>query len=97
MDPKILLLIIKLLLNGLVSFFAIMVMSKTREAYWMMLVIGFLANFAVIIYESMLELGVFIAPAAAIFGIPLTSLICVTVPGIFFILAFIFRLCKKIG
>lgn len=95
MDSKILLYIIELILNGLVSFMAILVMSKTREAYWMMLVIGFLTNFAALIYKVMIDLEVFASPAVAIFGIPLIPLLCILIPALFFILAFVLRLCKK--
>lgn len=95
MDPKLLLFIIKLIFGGLVSFLSILVMSKTREVYWMMLVIGFLSSYAALLYDLMIELGVFVMPSVLVFGIPVMTLLCTIVPSIFFILAFIMRVLKK--
>ena len=62
MNPQLLLFIIKLILGGLVSFLSIMIMSKTREVYWMMLVIGFLTSYAALLYDLIVELGLFATP-----------------------------------
>lgn len=95
MNPQLLLFIIKLILGGLVSFLSIMIMSKTREVYWMMLVIGFLSSYAALLYDLMIELGIFATPKVSLAGIPVPTLIFAVVPSIFFILAFFFRLLKK--
>ena len=95
MNPEILLFIIKLVLGGVVGFFAIMIMSKTRELSWMFMVIGFLLSYAALVFELMVQLGVFTLGHAFVFGIPLASLICTVVPSVFFLLAFIFKLLKK--
>lgn len=95
MNPQLLLFIIKLVLGGLVSFLSIMIMSKTREVYWMMLVIGFLSSYAALLYDLMIELGIFATPHTYLLGIPVPTLIFAIVPSIFFILAFFLRLLKK--
>ena len=95
MNPQLLLFIIKLILGGLVSFLSIMIMSKTREVYWMMLVIGFLTSYAALLYDIIVELGLFATPKLCLLGIPVPTLIFAIVPSFFFILAFFFRLLKK--
>lgn len=95
MNPQLLLFIIKLILGGLVSFLSIMIMSKTREVYWMMLVIGFLTSYASLLYDLIVELGLFATPKFCLLGIPVPTLIFAIVPSFFFILAFFFRLLKK--
>lgn len=95
MDPQITTYIIKLVLGGIVSFLSILVMSKTRDTSWMMIVIGFLCLYATLVYELMIELGIFATPSLLIAGIPVSTLICTVVPNIFFILAFILRIARK--
>lgn len=95
MNPQLLLFIIKLILGGLVSFLSIMIMSKTREVYWMMLVIGFLTSYAALLYDLIVELGLFATPKLCLLGIPVPTFIFAIVPSFFFILAFFFRLLKK--
>ena len=95
MNPEILLFIIKLFLGGVVGFFAIMIMSKTRELSWMFMVIGFLLSYAALVFELMVKLGVLTLGSIYVFGLPLASLICAVVPSVFFLLAFIFKLLKK--
>ena len=95
MNPEILLFIIKLVLGGLVGFFAIMILSKTRDLSWMFMVIGFLLSYTTLVFELMVSLGVFTLGHVLVFGIPLPSLICTIVPSIFFLLAFIFKFIRK--
>lgn len=95
MTPEILLCIIKLGLGGLVAFFAILLMSKTRSFSWICMVCGFLFSYAAIIYEILIQLGILAQTTFCLFGIPLSQLICTVVPSIFYILAFILMLCKK--
>lgn len=95
MTPEILLFIIKLVLGGLAAFLAIFVMSKTRDASWMFLVAGFLFSYASIVLDLMTELGIFTRGSITVAGIPLLSLLSATIPSIFFIIAFIIKLCKK--
>ena len=94
MEPKILLFIIKLSASGIVSFLAILLMSKKREAAWSVLVCGFLFSYAALIYELLTELGILSFTEIMIFEIPLSQLICTTLPALCFIIAFIMMLAK---
>lgn len=95
MDSEILFFIIKLVLGGIVAFFAIMLMSKSRDAAWMTIVGGFLFSYASIVYELMVKLGVVLGNGICVFGIPLVQLIFAVVPSLFYIAAFIIMLLRK--
>lgn len=95
MDPEILLFIIKLITGGLVAFMAILLMSKTRDAAWMTMVAGFLLSYISMVYELLIDLGVFTATAVCLFGIPVSTLLCTLLPSICFIVAFILMLIRK--
>ena len=95
MDSNILFYIIKLVLGGLVAFFAILLMSKTRDAAWMTIVAGFLLSYISLVYNLLCELGVLATSHVTIYGIPLTSLLAVILPSICFIVAFIIMFFKR--
>ena len=95
MNPQILLFIIKLILGGLAAFLSILIMSKTRNPEWMMMVAGFLSSYAALVYDLLIELGVFATSTLLVFGIPLPALIFAVVPSLFFIAAFIIKLAKR--
>lgn len=95
MNPDILLSIIQLAAGGIVAFLAILLMSKTRDASWICMVCGFLFSYAATIYQIMIKLGILAEPSIVLFGIPVTSLICVLLPNLFFIAAFILMIIKN--
>jgi len=95
MNPDILLFIIKLIAGGIVAFLAILLMSKTRDAAWMCMVCGFLLSYAALVFELLIDLGVITHTALALFGIPLSALICAVLPSLCFIIAFILMLIKR--
>ena len=95
MDPEIIFSIIKLVLGGLVAFFAILLMSKTRDAAWMTIVAGFLLSYISLVYELLCHLGILTPSHLALFGIPLTSLLSVVLPSLCFIIAFIIMFFRR--
>jgi len=95
MDPKILLFIIKLVTSGIVSFLAILLMSKIREVAWTFLVCGFLLSYAAMIYELLTELGIISFSEPMFFGLTISSLLCAGLPTLCFIIAFIIMLAKR--
>ncbi|MCR4741571.1 MAG: hypothetical protein K5866_01695 [Treponema sp.] len=95
MNPEILLAIIKLSAGGLISFLAIFLMSKIREPGWTCLVCGFLFSYAAKIFEILVDLKVISHLSITLWGMPLTALLCIAIPTIFYILGFILMLIKK--
>ncbi len=95
MDSEILLFIIKLILGGVISFLSIILMSKTRDLASMAFVTGFLLSYATIVYQLLIKLGVLGVSHIMIFGVPLTSFLCVALPSICFIIALILMIIKE--
>ena len=95
MDPRILLFIVKLVAGGIVAFLAILLMSKKRTLAWSFMVSGFLLSYAALVYELLIELGVLTATKYGLWGIPISTLICVLLPALCYITAFIIMLAKK--
>lgn len=96
MNPEILFYIIKLAVYGIVTFLAILLMSKMRDAAWMSVICGFLFNYAGTVCEILIELGILSKGKIHLFGIPLISLVSLLLPALFFMLGFIIMLCRKI-
>ena len=95
MEPRILLFIIKLIVGGIVAFLAILLMSKKRTVAWSFKVSGFLLNYAALVYELLIELGVLTATKYGLLGIPVSTLICAALPAVCYITAFIIMLAKR--
>lgn len=94
-NPNIVFYVVKLIIGGIVTFLAILTMSKTRAIEWVMIVAGFLFDYAYLVYDLLLDLGIFAASNINDNQIPVISLIFVICSGICFITAFIFKLIKK--
>ena len=95
MDYEISLFIIKLILGGIVSFLAILLMSKTRDFACMTLVSGILTGYAAIVYRLLIKLGVLTVSKIQVFGVPLSIFLCILIPSVFFIISFILLIIKK--
>lgn len=92
---ELLLYIIKLVLGGVASFFAILLWSKTRDAAWMSLVAGAVVSYAGVIYSMLEDMGIAFSKDLHIFGMPLTKLVFAVLPSVFFILAFVLMLLRN--
>lgn len=95
MNSELILFIIQMVVQGIVSFLAILVMSKTRAPSWMFIVAGFLFSYVALIFELMIKLGVLTNITATLFGLPLLNLLSITIPGLFFIIGLILKLFRK--
>ena len=95
MDYVISLFIIILILGGIVSFLAILLMSKTRDFANMTLIFGILSGYAVIVYKLLIKLGVLTVSKIQVFGVPLSIFLCILIPSVFFIIFFILLILKK--
>ena len=95
MNPEIVFYIIKLIVNGIVSFFAILLMSKMRSTAWVSIVCGFLSGYAGTVWEILIELGILSKGRIFFIGLPLESLLFLIVPAIFFTAGFILMITRK--
>lgn len=94
-NAEIILYIIKLVLGGITAFLAVSLWSKTKDASWICLVLGFVISYAGIVYQMIVDLGLIVFNKCIIFDIPIFTLFFTIVPSMFFIIAFILMICKK--
>lgn len=95
MTPQVLFFIIKLIVYGFVTFLSIFLMSKIRDSAWMSIICGFLCTYAEIVFEMLVELGVFTKGKVLFHGIPVIDLIFLVVPALFFTAGFVIMLLRK--
>ena len=84
----------RLILGALASFLAIMLWSRTRDAAWMLVIIGTIVAYLQTIYAAMSLLGIVNESDFTIGIIPLSILLS-SVPQIFIIAAFLVILTRK--
>ncbi|MDR3192884.1 MAG: hypothetical protein LBT87_07450 [Treponema sp.] len=82
-------------LGALASFFAIMLWSKTRDAAWMLMVMGTLAAYIENVYTMLDLFGISWEKAPAIGSVPLTLILLSSLRNIFFIAAFLVMVIRK--
>jgi hypothetical protein len=85
----------RLFLGALASFFAIMVWSKTRDAAWMLMVMGTLAAYLESISVILDLFGISGGKTPAIGSVPLTLILLPSLRNIFFIAAFLVMVIRK--
>ena len=87
----------RLAFGALAAFFAIMLWSKTRDAAWMLMVIGIIAGYGETVYSILKLFGVIEEDGLAAGSLPLTAITLSNLPTIFFLSAFIIMVVRKYG
>ncbi len=95
MDSMILLYIIKLIIGGVISFSAIMIMSKTRALEWMLIVSGFLISYIALVLNMCFYFNILADIFPRIAGISLFTILEMLLPAICFVAGFIVKFTKK--
>jgi hypothetical protein len=85
----------RLVLGALMSFFAIMLWSKTRDVAWMLMVIGAIAAYVETVYSILELLGITGDFVLSIGSTPVISIILPCLPTAFFIAAFAVMVVRK--
>jgi uncharacterized membrane protein len=85
----------RLILGALASFFAIMLWSRTRDAAWMLMVMGTIAAYAEIAYAILNLFGISAGNVFVIGTVPVLSIILPALPMMFFIAAFAVMVARK--
>jgi hypothetical protein len=86
----------RLILGALASFLAIVVWSKTRDAAWMLMVIGVVAGYAEVVYSILGILGITAGTALSAGSVPAAVLALANLPACFFIAAFLVMIARKL-
>jgi hypothetical protein len=86
----------RLILGALAAFLAILVWSKTRDAAWMLMVIGAIAAYAEIVYSILGIFGITEGMALTAGSVPVAVLALANLPSCFFIAAFLVMIVRKL-
>jgi hypothetical protein len=85
----------RLVLGALASFFAIMLWSKTRDAAWMLMVIGTIAAYIETVYSILDIFGITKGDTFVIGSVPVAAIVLPCLRTIFFIAAFMVMVFRK--
>lgn len=95
MSTATVILAVRLFFVALATFLAIVVWSKTRDAAWMLIVVGIVAGYADILYSLLAEFGLAPERGGVLGGVPVLALIFPALPWIFFSIAFAVMIRKR--
>ena len=79
----------RLVLGALGTFLAILVWSRTRDAAWVLIVVGTLVSYAGIVYAALQLFGIVAGELLGVWGIPVVRVALENLPMAFFIAAFL--------
>jgi hypothetical protein len=85
----------RLILGALASFFAIMLWSKTRDAAWMLMVIGTIVAYIEIVYSILDIFGISGGNTLYIGSVPLAAILLPSLRMLFFIAAFLVMVIRR--
>lgn len=86
---------VRLVAVALATFLAIVVWARTRDAAWMLIIVGIVAGYADILYSLLLEFGLAPDRGLSIGGIPVLSVIFPVLPWLFFSVGFWVMISRK--
>jgi membrane protein implicated in regulation of membrane protease activity len=85
----------RLVLGALTAFFAIMLWSGTRDAAWMLMVIGTIAAYVETIYSILMMFGITKTMTVTVGSVPLASIVLPNLPTVFILSAFLVMVFRK--
>jgi hypothetical protein len=87
----------RLAIGGVASFLAILVWAKTRDAPWMLIVIGTIANYAASVYSTLTLFGITADLWLSKNAATAAATVVACLPTVFFIAAFAIMIRRKYG
>jgi hypothetical protein len=77
------------------TFFAILLWSQTRQASWVLVIIGTLVSYAAVVYTTLERIGIVPVRGTLVPGFPLLEVLLANLPMVFYISAFISVIARK--
>jgi hypothetical protein len=77
------------------TFFAILLWSQTRHASWVLVIIGTLVSYAAVVYATLERFGIVSIRITLVPGFPLLEVLLANLPMVFYICAFISMMARK--
>jgi hypothetical protein len=92
-----LLILSRLFIGAVGTFFAILLWSQTRDVAWVLVIIGTLVSYAEIVLTTLERFGIISPELFDVSGLPIFKLILTNLPMLLFIFAFIAVLSRGRG
>lgn len=86
----------RFVLGALATFLAIMVWSKTRDTAWMLIVVGTVAHYGEVVFSALQTLGVVRLDVVTFGGVAVFPLVLANLPTLFYILAFLVIVSRRV-
>jgi hypothetical protein len=90
-------LVSRLSVSAVCAFLAILLWSRTRDAAWMLIVIGAIASYADILFDLLLRFGLLDEERLRVAGLPLGRILFANLPYLFLSAAFLAMLLRRRG
>lgn len=85
----------RLIFGAIATFLAIVLWSRTRDAAWMLIVIGTIVGYGEVLFTTLESFGMVSVTALNIQGVSVFQLVLSNLPTVFFILAFSVMIARR--
>ena len=92
---QVIMMLSRFVLGALATFLAILVWSRTRDTAWMLIVVGTVAHYGEVVFSALETLGVVKLDFVTIGDVAVFPLVLVNLPTLFFILAFLVIVSRR--
>lgn len=92
------LIISKIFGGGIAAFFSILLLSKTREIHWLLIILGTIVMYIEIIISTLFELKILSGDYFIVLGLPffeIFKIVLVNLPLVLFSIAFLLLFLRK--
>jgi hypothetical protein len=93
---QVILMLSRFFLGAVATFLAIMLWSRTRDTAWMLIVIGTIAHYGDVVFNALETFGVVRLDVITIGSVAVFPLVLTNLPTLFFILAFLVMVVRKV-
>ena len=95
-EQQAILMLSRFVLGAAATFLAILVWSRTRDTAWMLIVVGTVAHYGEVVFSALEALGIVRLDLLVIGGIAVFPLLLANLPMLFFILAFLVMVSRRL-
>lgn len=92
---QVIMMLSRFVLGALATFLAITVWSRTRDTAWMLIVVGTVAHYGEVVLSALQTLGVIRLDLVRIAEVAVFPIVLVNLPTLFFILAFLVIVSRR--
>lgn len=94
LETEVFLYIVKLFFGGIIAFLAILLLSRTRDAVWVLMICGAVFGYAGLVFDVLVKVGIADGFSIQAFGLPLVPLFFTVLPSLFFAAALVLKIYR---